>query len=189
MRKKCLFILLIVLILSFTGCSKSSTNIKQYLNSGTNIDTHAKDFMPSIEDLPEYQNISYKYNHDSIILFVSDAITLVVEYDEKTYEKEKEKLTKTYKFLEQKVVSDSDESKYYVPEHEFSINSYDFKVAAENDNYNVEYPKSFGMIGTSDEKKSIAYLYFYDLDLDYIGQKGEKNPMANFVNKYYKYKF
>ena len=46
------------------------------------------------------------------------------------------------------------------------------------------YPKSFGMIGTSDEKKRIAYLYFYDFDLDV----GEAN-MAQFVKDYFDYEF
>jgi hypothetical protein len=188
MRKKYLFILIIVLVLSFTGCNKSSTNIKKYLNSGTKIDTHAKNFMPAIEDLPKHQDISYKYNHFSTILFVTDTITLVVDYDEETYKKEKERLTKKYKFLNEKVVLDPREGKYCIPEYEFSINSYDFKVVDGNDNYNAKYPKSFGMIGTSDEKKSIAYLYFYDYDLDYIENDNE-SPMADFVKEYFKYDF
>lgn len=95
MRKKYLIIILIVFVLCITGCSKSSSNIENYLNSGTTIDT----------------------------------------------------------------------------------------------NSNIKFPKSFGMIGTSEEKKSIAYLYFYDFDLDYIGEKNERDPMANFVKKYFEYDF
>jgi len=45
------------------------------------------------------------------------------------------------------------------------------------------------MIGVSEDKKSIAYLYFYDSDLDYIGDEDEENPMANFIREYFKYKF
>lgn len=44
------------------------------------------------------------------------------------------------------------------------------------------------MIGIADEKKSIAYLYFYDYDLDYIENDNE-SPMVNFVKKYFKYDF
>jgi hypothetical protein len=175
-------------MLNFIGCSSSNTNIKKYLNSGTNIDTNSKDFMPAIDDLPQYKDISYKYNNVSSILFESDAITLVVDYDEETFEKEKEKLSKEYKFLEQKVVSSFDENKYYIPEHEFSINSYKFKVVNEYNNYKAKCPKSFGMLGISDEKKSIAYLYFYDYDLDYIS-KNSKTPMADFINDYFNYNF
>lgn len=189
MKKKYLFIFMIVLILSFIGFSKSNTtNINKYLNSGTKIDAHAKNFMPAIEGLPKYEDISYKYNHFSIILFETDTMTLVVNYDEETYEREKEKLTEKYKFLDQTVVSDFDKNKYYIPEYEFSINNYDFKVVDGNDNYKAKYPKSFGMIGISDEKKSIAYLYFYDYDLDYIENDNE-SPMVDFVKKYFKYDF
>ena len=189
MKKIYLFIFMIVLILSFIGFTRSNTtNIKKYLNSGTKLDAYAKNFMPAIEDLPKYQGISCKYNHTSIILFETDTVMLVVNYDEETYKKEKEKLTEKYKFLNQKAVVDFDTSKYCIPEYEFSINNYDFKVVDESDNYKAKYPKSFGMIGISDEKKSIAYLYFYDYDLDYI-QKDNESPMANFVKKYFKYDF
>lgn len=181
--------LVIILILSFIGFSNSNKKEKkEYLNSGSKIDIHAKGFMPLIEELPKYQDISYKYNHVSIILFETDTIMLVVSYDEETYQKEKEKLTVKYKFLDHKVVSDYDENKYYIPEHQFSINNYDLKVVDGNDNYQAEYPKSFGMIGISDKKRSIAYLYFYDYDLDYI-QDDSESPMANFVKRYYKYDF
>lgn len=190
MRKKYLFILaiILILILGLIYYNKSKTSIKNYLNTGTKIDTEAKNFMPAIEELPKYQGISYKYNHTSIILFETDAIALVVNYDEETYKKEKEKLTEKYKFLDQKVVSDFDKSKYYIPEYKFSINSYDFKVPEGDDNYKAKYPKSFGMIGMSDEKKSIAYLYFYDYDLDYI-KSDSGSPMADFIRKYFKYDF
>ncbi|OPJ65821.1 hypothetical protein [Clostridium chromiireducens] len=188
MRKRYLVILVIVLILSFAGCSKSSTNIKTYLNSGAKIDTYAKDCMPAIDDLPKYRDISYKYNYVSTIMFETETITLNISYDEETYENEKKKLTEKYKFLNQKFVSNFDESKYYIPEYEFSMNSYNFKVVDQNGDYKAEYPKSFCIIGTSDEKKSVAYLYFYDFDLDYIEEYGD-NPMANFVQKYFKYDF
>lgn len=187
--KKIFFIFISGLILIFIGFSKSNTtNIKKYLNNGTNIDRYAKKFMPTIEDLPKYQDISYKYNNFPIILFETEAITLVVNYDEETYKKEKEKLTEKYKFLNHKVVSDFDKSKYCIPEYEFSINNYDFKVAEGNDNYEAIYPKSFGMIGISDEKKSIAYLYFYDYHLDYI-DKDKDRPMADFIEENFKYDF
>lgn len=189
MRRKYLIIIMVVIILSITGCSRSSSNIKKYLNSGARIDTYAKDFMPAIEDLPKYKDISYRYKHKSIILFESDSMTLVVEYDDETYESEKEKLANKYNFLNEKIPSKYDEDLYFIPEYQFSINSYNFKVVEGNDKSKAEYPKSFGIIGTSDENKSIAYLYFYDQDLDYIGYKEETHPMANFVKQYFKYDF
>ena len=189
MRKKYLIIILISFVLFSTGCSKSSSNIENYLNSGNTIDSSAKDIMPNLDDLPEYQNISYKYTHKSMFIFESDSVALIVNYDDKTYKSEKDKLAEKYTFLEEKVDSDYDESKYFIPEYEFSINSYTFKVVAGNEKSNTQFPKSFGMIGTSEEKKSIAYLYFYDTDLDCISEKSDEHPMANFVKAYFDYDF
>ncbi len=45
------------------------------------------------------------------------------------------------------------------------------------------------MIGTSDDKKSIAYLYFYDSDLDYISKKDRGTSMEGFVKEYFDYDF
>lgn len=95
MITKCLTVIVITFILCITGCSNSSSNVKSYLNSGTLIDSKAKDIMPELEDLPEY---------------------------------------------------------------EFSVESYAFRVIDENGTSNTEFPKSFGMIGISEEKKSIGYM-------------------------------
>lgn len=191
MKKKYLIIILITFILCITVYSKSRSNIKYYLNSGTSIDSIAKDIMPNLDDLPKYENIAYKYTHKSIILFQSDSVALVVKYDDKTYKSEKDKLAKKYTFLDHKITFNGSESEYIIPEYEFSVNSYTFKVVDEdvNGKGNTQFPKSFGMIGTSEKKNSIAYLYFYDTDLDLIGEKNDKNPMDDFVKHYFNYDF
>ncbi|MTI67986.1 MAG: hypothetical protein FH753_15495 [Firmicutes bacterium] len=188
MKKKYIIIILISFVLCFTGCSKSSTNIENYLNSGSLIDLNAKDIMPNLNDLPKYQNITYKYTHKSIFIFESDSVALIVNYDDKTFKKEKEKLAKKYIFLDQKYDLSAYESEV-IPEYEFTINSYNFNVVVGKGKDNTQFPKSFGMIGISEEKKSIAYLYFYDMDLDFIGEKNDRYPMANFVRKYFQYDF
>lgn len=182
MRKKYLIIILIAIILCFNSCSKSSSNIKNYLNTGSTIDSYAKDIMPSLDDLPEYKDIEYKYTHKLMYIFQSDSVALIVNYDDKIYKSEKDKLAEKYTFLQEK-------DKGIIPEHEFSINSYTFRVVARNEKSNTHFPKSFGMIGTSEEKKSIAYLYFHDLDLDCIGGADEEHPMADFVKNYFDYDF
>ncbi|BCZ49204.1 hypothetical protein psyc5s11_52710 [Clostridium gelidum] len=189
MRKKYVIIILIVFTLCIIGYIKSSSNLKNYLNSGTLIDSNAKDIMPSLDDLPEYQNITYKYTHKSMFFFESHSVALIVKYEDETYKREKDKLAEKYTFLNKKVNFRSDESIYLIPEYEFSVNSYNFKVVDRSEKSNTQFPKSFGMIGISEEKKSIAYLYFYDKDLDFIGGENDKAPMANFVKDYFKYDF
>lgn len=189
MRKKYLIIIFIVFILCMTIYIKSSSNLKNYLNSGTPIDSNAKDIMPSLDDLPKYQNIAYKYTHKSMFFFESHSVALIVNYDDETYKREKDKLAEKYTFLNKKVGFRFDKSRYLIPEYEFSVNSYNFKVVDRNEKSNTQFPKSFGMIGISEEKKSIAYLYFYDTDLDSIGREDDKSPMADFVKDYFKYDF
>lgn len=187
--KKYLFVIIMTVTFLITSCSNSSSNVKKYLDTGSKIDTNAKDVMPVLDDLPEYEEIEYKYTHKSIVLFESHSVALIVSYDDETYNSEKDKLNEKYTFLVEKVPSSFDVNKSYVPEYEFSVNSYTFKVVAGDGADNTQFPKSFGMIGTSDEKKSIAYLYFYDEDLDFIGKENEINPMGNFVNEYFDYEF
>ncbi|HCW52748.1 MAG TPA: hypothetical protein DG753_03195 [Clostridium sp.] len=189
MKKTCFFILTTFLLLSLTGCSMTkSRSSEKYLNSGKMIDIPAKKFMPDLDMLPIDYGTYYKYNHIYRIIFETDTLTLVVNYSEETYTKEKERLLKEYKYLDHKVISDLDSEKYYIPEYEFKVSTYDFKVADQSETYKDQYPKSFGMIGFSDENKSIAYLYFYDTDLDYISRDNE-SPMSDFVKKYFKYDF
>lgn len=189
MKKIYFFILTTFLLLSFTGCGTTkSRSSEKYLNSWTMIDTPAKKFMPDLDMLPIDYGISYNYNHIYRVLFETDTLTLVVNYSEEIYKKEKERLLKEYKYLDHKVISNSDSEKYYIPEYEFEVNTYNFKVVDEYETYKAQYPNSFGIIGFSDENKNIAYLYFYDTDLDYISSDNE-NPMSDLVKKYFKYDF
>ncbi|MBS7131280.1 hypothetical protein [Clostridium sp.] len=152
MIKKFFGIVFIILSFCFIGCSKLNSNIGEYLNSGEVIDNFAKSFMPSIEELPENKSIEYRYTNNSIITFQSGSIALVVSYDDSTYEKEKEKLKKQYTYLD-KPVYDYNIDSFLIPENEFKVNRYTFKVASGNENYTADFPKSFGMIGTSDDVK------------------------------------
>jgi len=45
--------------------------------------------MPELEDLPEYENIEYKYTHVSLLIFESHSVALIVSYDDNTFENEK----------------------------------------------------------------------------------------------------
>lgn len=185
--KKYLIILIIIFVMPINGCSKSNTDINDYLNSGNYIDEYAKKFMPSIDELPKFKDIEYQHDEINLIIFESNSMTLVVNYDEDIYKKEKESLEYKYTFFKEEIPFDDIE--YVMPKYEFSINSYDFRVGENKYGSSQDYPKSFGMVGTSDEKNSIAYLYFQDFDLDYIGSNDSDNPMGDFVEQYFKYNF
>ncbi len=182
-KSKLLTVILVlsVSVLITTGCSKTTNNIDEYLNTNTDIDIASSYVMPKLETLAEYEGISYNLVEQSLIVFESQSIALKVKYTKNAYENEKDTLVNQYEFLDSKVLSDFDNSKYYIPEYEFSISEYDFKVVDISSDPNTQYPKSFGMIGTSDSQNSIVYLYYYDLDLDYIDSTDDQ-PMATFVS-------
>jgi len=109
---------------------------------------------------------------------------LVISYDEETYISEKKRIEESTDFLEEVVFTTDDVVSYFLPEPEFSINSYHFRVVKSDLGY---YPKYFGMIATSDEKNTIAYLYFKDGDLDVISINRKEGEMKKFVEEYFKY--
>jgi len=148
---------------------------------------YASNVLPDLNNLPEYEEIEHEYRLKNVLFFQSETLLLVVTYDEQTYFEEKEKLA-ALPYLDSPI-EEEERGYYLIPEHEFSINTFDFKVLASeetNEESRFEYPKYFGMIGVSDEKKSIAYLYFCDVDLDYISEEPQ-GAMREFVETYFKY--
>ena len=134
-------------------------------------------FMPNLESLPEYEDIRFKYYHKNNFIFESDAYTLIVTYDEKTYQEEKDKLDQKY-YCQEEPLNDWTT----VPkEPEFTLGTFYFRVLSEEayqDEYHINYPKIIFFIGTSDETQEIAYIEFYDTDLDLI------NSLQEFLVRY-----
>ncbi|UOQ83469.1 hypothetical protein [Gracilibacillus salinarum] len=183
------FLLIMILVCVLAGCGQtSSTAIDDYLQTGTQLGEDVKDIMPVLDDLPDYEDVEYVYTHKRMLLFQAHSAALIVHYDQETYESEKEKLADHYTFLNHEISSDHSEG-MIIPDFEFAINSYTFKVVKGNEESHTDYPKSFGMIANSDEKQRVAYLYFYDFDLDLIGDKGDRNAMVDFVKDYFDYDF
>ena len=184
------FVFLFIAIIVFTLIKTSdvkSTDIQNYLVTDSNLYEEARYMMPTLENLPKYKDIDYKYTKKRMFIFESHSVVLSIQYDDETYKSEKEKLKETYEFLNKENIGFKQKGAPVPPHYEFSINTYTFRIVEEvkgNEGYSMGYPKSFGMIGTSDEKKRIAYLYFYDFDLDV----GEAN-MAQFVKNYFDYEF
>lgn len=202
MKKYNLIFLFLVILLSFSGCilGKSFTitdnNIENYLDSkssvGKNdrdfescIDEYAAEVLPSISELPEYEDIFYQYYIKSSS-YNTESMFLVVTYNQSTYLDEKEEIDNTFKFLDH-VVKDDDNEDFLLPEYVFQINEYEFRVIDEEQSSYMGYPWSFGMVATSDKNNSIAYLYFYDFSLDIIGRQDEEEPMQDFVEMYFQY--
>lgn len=184
------FVFLFSVIIVFTIIKISdtkSTNIQNYLATGSNLDEEAKHMMLTLENLPKYKDIDYKYTNKRFFFFESHSVVLSIQYNDETYKSEKENLEETYKFLNTKKIDFKQNGALVPPYYEFSVNTYTFRIVKDvkdYEGYSMGYHKSFGLIGSSNEKKRIAYLYFYDFDLDV----GEDN-MEQFVKQYFDYEF
>jgi hypothetical protein len=186
---KRLFVL-IIFALSFicilSGCSEGiDKNIKHYLKSGTYMDAAASEMMPSLESLPEYKDINYQY------YFHNDytrSMLLAIKYDKQTYDSEKQKLDGNYTFLDH-AVEYNNEGDYIIPEYAFTIGNYNFRVVEYKGDVNSYFPHSFEMIVTSDEKNSVAYLYFYDQSLDLISLSEFPTTMSEFIEDNFPYQW
>jgi hypothetical protein len=142
--------------------------------------------LPALDELPEYVNIDYQYRRVRYFIFTSQTIRLVVTYDDETYEQEKAK-TDEKDFLNHALKRSADANNYLIPEHEFFIGSFYFRVLDNmyydiGNSYGLGYPKQIGIIATSDETNSVAYLYYYNFDRDSVG-----GSMEDFVKKWFRY--
>ena len=106
---------------------------------------------------------------------------LIVTYEEAEFLAEKQRLETAYTYLDEPQMLGDD---YAMPVTAFSTAGFDFKVAVFAD---TDYPKNFGMVGISDEKHQIAYLWLYSQDLDYVceGDEDRNAEMIEFVNYYF----
>jgi hypothetical protein len=183
---KCLRLAVLLVVVScLCGCSHTGidTDLKHYLNSGHKIDEAAADFLPALESLSEYESLFYQH-YNVTGFFCTDSLLLEVGYDEPTYAAEKETLS-SYCYLDH-AVPDEDGDGYLIPEYAFTLGRYYFRVVETDGNEQDVYPHYFGIIGTSDESRSIAWLYFYDQDLDIISEDPE-GSMADFVTRNFPY--
>lgn len=137
---------------------------------------YASTLMPNLDDLNSYTDVKFGYKrilYFAFLGFQSDNISLFVTYDD-NYTEEKQSVLSSYDFLKEEELG------------EFSVTSFDyrgysFQIVPNRDYWNDGSCtcKSFMMIGYNDANNTIAYLYFYDFDIDYIGNMN--NELENFI--------
>ena len=162
MKKVFIWIVFALLILSLCSCAKKDTDIDNYEEVVQEYKASA--FMPELDEVGVYENIKYlsRYEHS---FFPIDTIQLIVEYDEENFLKEKERLDTAYTYLDKPQLDEANDDFYTIPVERFSTAGFDFRVAVFEDS---DFPEEFGMVGISEEKREIAYLWVYSIDLDYI---------------------
>lgn len=146
--------------------STNSYFYKQVSNSEYNA-------LPTIESLPEHRDVKYKYFKDYMGVWESEAYTMIVEYDDETYNNQKNVVCEPFEALTD--WTDFDENDYPIVKKVTSgieLNGFSFKM------YSTDYPHKIFFIGANDDANQIAYIYFEDHDLDSISE-----PYSDFIDK------
>lgn len=139
--------------------------------------------MPSLDNIGEYNDVEYFSRKDEAI-FPAYSMQLVVKYDEVSFLAEKGRLETAYTYLEEPQKADFDDTVYTIPIEKFSCAGFDFKIAKFED---TVYPKNFGMVGISEEKFEIEYMWIYSPDLDYICETNSNEIKE--MNEFLEYHF
>ena len=181
MKKIIAMIAITVIALTLCSCVKTDNNIDNYSDDIKAYE--ASSFMPGLDNIGKYNDVEYFSRKDESI-FPEYSMQLVVKYDEEEFLKEKQKLNTVYTYLESPQKADFDDTVYTIPIVEFSASGFDFKIAQFED---TVYPKNFGMVGISDEKFEIVYLWIYSPDLDYICEtnRNEIKEMIEFIEYHF----
>ncbi len=156
-RKTILISVIFFLSISLFGCGQvynDTNDYQEYVNQVPKANT----FMPDFDNLPDYQSISvYYYEH------LGQSINLIVTYSEASYESARDTIFGLYVFLEEPL---TEMDFYLIPEVEFQYNSFTIKVVSDDD---FNYPEQFGMLGCSDSKFQLSFMFFYDESLNELG--------------------
>ena len=172
MKKIIAMIAITVIALTLCSCVKTDNNIDNYSDDIKAYE--ASSFMPGLDNIGKYNDVEYFSRKDESI-FPEYSMQLVVKYNEEEFLKEKEILNTAYTYLESPQKADFDDTAFTIPIEEFSAYGYDFKITKFED---TVYPKNFGMVGISDEKFEIAYLWIYSPDLDYICEVNDDKNLS-----------
>ena len=126
--------------------------------------------LPQLSGLGSYADIRFNYSAIRESVFQSHAYTLIVEYDDNTYEVQKLALQEKYTYCTEQSQGFADGK---MTEHKYIMDAFEIHAVEGG-----RYPAEMLFIGYSDSRKEIAIIYFYDQDLDYID-----DPLGKFITE------
>ncbi len=174
-----ILILLFCCCICLSSCSKrySSSNEEDYEKYISEV-ADAELYMPQLEELGNYKSflVGRRTNND-IFIDTTETISLIVHYLEEDFEFVVNQLDNKYDFISSALENYLD--------YEAEVNNYYFRV-----DYNslcemvsypsgeiVLYPKCSLMIGVNRMENKIAYLYYWDIELQ------EMNDLDKFIEE------
>lgn len=132
-----------------------------------------------IEEMGDYEKLEFRVRDYYFLFFRSIGTMYIAQYNDSNYQKQKQVIeNRTY--LEEPIAGCGDPA-YIIPETQIEKNNWIFKI--EDNLEKNDFPHKIYMIGYNDEKKSIAYMSFYDFDQDYI------ESLDEFIDEYFNHSF
>ena len=177
MKKALKIVLIIILIVAiiisglFAWCLfgfRASTKAEYYEELATQ-----DDYLPTADSIPEHISVQYKYYEDYALIFMSQAYTMIVKYDEDTYNSQKDVVHLPFEKIDKWTTYDGEENYVKTNTSPIELDGFSFKMFSEY------YPHEIYFIGTNDETNEVAYIYFEDADLDVISE-----PYSTFIRTY-----
>jgi hypothetical protein len=118
--------------------------------------------LPAVDEMGEYTEIQFKHlQKNNSIFFLSNAYILKSTYPKDQYEKQKKHITNN--ILYDETVNNRGEQ----INASFAFDGFSFQMLS-LEKYNFLYPKEFAFVGVSDTTNQIAFVFYSDIDLDYI---------------------
>lgn len=163
--------------LLFTSCSREySSNDEEDYEAYVSEVNNAELYMPKLDEIGEYENILVtRKTPNDIFISTTDAVALIVQYDEAQYIVEMLKIKAKYEFVP--------EGGGFVTDVDAAIGNFSFKVVDDIDFYGFSDSVLMGyqllIIGFDDVNYKVAYLYHWD------HSNGEIESLDRFIkNKY-----
>ena len=122
-------------------------------------------YLPAISEMGYYEDVQCKYQHRENLIISSDAYILRATYSQENFDAQKDYILNTYSF--QNTVTDEIGEETIQKNASFLFDGYDFKMLSLEE-YELWSPKYFAFVGFCKEKQEICFIYFEDIELDYI---------------------
>lgn len=187
--------MVIFVIVLIIGITNRSTDINKYERYRRDIG-EAEKYLPSLEEVDSYNPNKklFSYQEKSEFIFTSYGVSLFVDYNEEAYQTIVNNYEINNDFLTDEEIERQLNSSYCnFPVKEFDYRNYHFKIVVKpylGGHY--KSCKSFMFLGFDSEATNMAYLYFYDFDIDYTYEpkqddtlKDRENAMIKMIKDYF----
>ena len=125
--------------------------------------------LPKLCEMGDYQDYRFVHNAKRVSITSHHAYVLIVEYKEREYEAQKQAIQNRYTYCTEKSQGFTDG---HMTECMYSMDEFLIRAVEGG-----RYPSEMLFVGTSDTRKEIAIIYYYDQDLDNID-----DPLGKFID-------